>query len=147
MTLNLYNCGDAPNVLHKNISVPQTVDVSANGVNTDFGVTRPIITIAGNISGYNYAGIPDFGRYYFIDDIKVVRNGITQMTLRVDVLMSYSSAISALPCVAIRSQQKTAQTPYLYDSKRPLACYQVYKTFKLFEFTGMGNNVILVTAG
>ena len=147
MTLNLYNNSDAPNKLDKTLSSPHTVTVSNNGVNLSLGVTRPIITAAGKLSDYNYAEISDFGRYYFIDDIEILRNGVTQLRLRVDPLMSFNVDIKALPAIAMRSEQAAKQSPYLYDAKRPIQSYQVYRTYELFTFTGMGAYAILVTAG
>lgn len=147
MTLNLYNNGDAPNKLDKTLSSAHTVTVSNNGVNLELGVTSPIITAAGNLSGYNYAEITDFGRYYFIDDIAILRNGVTRLRLRVDPLMSFNTDIKAMQAVAMRAEGRAKQSPYLYDNRRPIQSYQVYRTYELFTFTGMGAYAILVTAG
>ena len=148
MTIYLYNNGDAPNKLDKTLSSPHTVTVSTNGVNLELGVTSPVITVSGNLTGYNYAKIPDFdNRYYFIDDIAIHRNGVTRLRLRVDPLMSFNTDIKAMQAVAMRAEEAAKQSPYLYDSTRPIQSYQVYRTYELFTFTGMGAYAILVTAG
>lgn len=147
MTITLYNCADEPNRLTKTLSSGYTPTIANNGVNTELGVTRPIITIIGNISGYNYAEIADFGRYYFIDSITIIRNGISQLNLRVDPLMSFRADIAALPAVLIRSQDTGAQSEYLIDSKRPILAYQVRETYEIFTFHGTAGTCILVTAG
>ena len=41
----------------------------------------------------NYAYIADFKRYYYITSIRTSRNGIWEITLECDVLMSYKTAI------------------------------------------------------
>lgn len=52
----------------------------------------------------NYAYIPDFGRYYFIKQIGVVRNNLYQLQLSIDVLKTYSTQIKALTCIIGRQQ-------------------------------------------
>lgn len=52
-----------------------------------------------NPSGYNYCYIPDFGRYYFIDNIVSVRTNIWRIDCSVDVLMSYSTEILNLEVI------------------------------------------------
>lgn len=46
-----------------------------------------------NPSTYNYCYISDFGRYYFINNITVVRNNLWRIDCNVDVLMSFSTEI------------------------------------------------------
>lgn len=41
----------------------------------------------------NYVYIPDFNRYYFIEDIVSIRNNLWRINMHVDVLMSYKNAI------------------------------------------------------
>ena len=57
-------------------------------------VSSPVFTITGNsFTDYNYAYIPDFGRYYFISDIVTNNMNITQMQLQEDYLASWKTAI------------------------------------------------------
>ena len=58
-------------------------------------VLNPSIRIesAENIAGYNYCYIPEFGRYYYITDITSVRTRVWEVSMRCDVLMSYSAQI------------------------------------------------------
>lgn len=46
-----------------------------------------------NPSNYNYCYISDFGRYYFINNITVVKNNLWKIDCNVDVLMSFSTEI------------------------------------------------------
>lgn len=59
-------------------------------------ITSPVIIIAGDNSviGYNYAYIPDFNRYYFVDNWEW-REGRWFASLTVDVLASYRDVIGA----------------------------------------------------
>lgn len=45
------------------------------------------------VIGYNYCYIPDFGRYYYINDINALRANLFELSLGIDVLMSYASEI------------------------------------------------------
>lgn len=71
-----------------------------------------------NISGYNYAHIPGFGRYYYISDITSVRNKCWIISLRCDVLMSYSAQIKALRPIIER--EEVGQSSGLIDSDMPI---------------------------
>ena len=69
-------------------------------------VLNPSIRIesADNISAYNYAYISEFGRYYYITDIVSVRINCWTVSLRCDVLMSYSDQIKAITGVVVRQE-------------------------------------------
>ena len=69
-------------------------------------VLNPTIRIesSDNISTYNYAYIPEFGRYYYITDIVSVRTSCWVVSLRCDVLMSYSDQIKAITGVVVRQE-------------------------------------------
>lgn len=45
------------------------------------------------VIGYNYCYIPDFGRYYYINDINALRANLFELSLGIDVLMTYASEI------------------------------------------------------
>lgn len=63
-------------------------------------IENPELTIvADNLSHYNYLYIPDFRRYYFITDQKVVQNKIWKITAHTDVLMSSKEDLLKNQCV------------------------------------------------
>lgn len=49
--------------------------------------------INNHVLSVNYVHIPDFNRYYFINDITSVRQNLWRLSLHVDVLMSYAKEI------------------------------------------------------
>lgn len=53
-------------------------------------------------SNYNYAFIPDFGRYYYISDL-TWNNAIAEFTLQSDLLASFRGDIGAFTGLAVRS--------------------------------------------
>lgn len=105
MTINLCNNTSDNNVLSKNIAVVSSVSGS---LKNESSVLRPTILIeasAGSFANVNYMYIPDFSRYYYITDIRSVRNNITEVSGRVDVLKTYDSQIRGCTGI-IRRQEK-----------------------------------------
>lgn len=57
-------------------------------------VLEPSVTIEySGVPNFNYAYIPKFNRYYFVNNITSVRTGLWEIDMEVDVLMTYNSAI------------------------------------------------------
>lgn len=78
------------------------------------GIMNPIILINPNNaafstpfvpSGFNYAHIPSFGRYYFVNDW-TWRNGLWECSLSVDVLASFKTSIGAMSEYILRSSSQ-----------------------------------------
>lgn len=65
------------------------------------------------LAACNYATIPDFGRQYFITDVRTVRASLTEVSLRVDVLSTYASQIRG--CYGIAARQENQWNLYLDD--------------------------------
>lgn len=68
-------------------------------------ILDPVITVEydSTIATCNYAYISDFGRYYYINDKVSIKNGLWELHLHVDVLMSYAAGIKAAPCIVAKS--------------------------------------------
>ena len=99
-----------------------------------------------NPTGYNYAYIPEFGRYYFIDDIVSIRTGLWRISMKVDVLESFKNEIRGIP-VILSDSTETGKELYLpgkvWKSK-------VKELTDIVQFpTGLPDNgyFILITAG
>lgn len=110
-------------------------------------VLNPSIRIesAENISGYNYCYIPEFGRYYYITDITSVRTNIWEVSMRCDVLMSYSVQIKALKPIIERDE--TGQSAGLVDSDLPISINK--KVQKFYFPNGFTKDIqyVLTTSG
>ena len=69
----------------------------------------------------NYVYIPDFNRYYFINDIISVRNNLWRIALSIDVSMSYKENIKELKALVTRNEfkydplVKDDEISYYYD--------------------------------
>lgn len=76
-------------------------------------VTNPVFRIEiDNPISYNYAYIPAFGRYYYISDMVSIRNGLWELHLTCDVLMSFASYIRGARIVLDRTED-TGQETYI----------------------------------
>ena len=111
MNMTLYSYSGDPRQLNKPLTSIATVTIIA--ITDSTNILSPSIIIGTRSFNFNYAYIPTFNRYYYVDDI-VVNNGerIT-LKLRVDVLMSHRAAINASTVIAERSSSRI--NPYLED--------------------------------
>lgn len=111
---------------HKNSAEPNRVDKSAyltaqtimTGVlREETSIINPVILVESNdFPNYNYCYITEFNRYYYIADIISVRNGLWELSLSVDVLMTYNAGILKLNGFIERSQ--SLHNDRLIDKKR-----------------------------
>lgn len=87
--------------------------VITGSLRDESSITEPNILIElENPSIYNYVYIPQFKRYYFIEDIISVRSNIWLLKLSVDVLESFKNDILDLD-VILRSTEQTGLTRYM----------------------------------
>lgn len=73
-------------------------------IKDESSLVNPTLEIRADFIGGNYAYIPQFNRYYFINDIISVVNGVWRVLLHVDVLDSYINEIKANTATLTRSQ-------------------------------------------
>lgn len=109
--------------LQRNNSENNRVSKSISNIMTVSGVLKeetsiidPVIKIECNLSDVtqcNYLTIAAFGRSYFVNDIRSIRNGLVEFTCHVDVLSSFASQI--LANTAIIRKQENAWNLYLND--------------------------------
>lgn len=91
MTIKLYNNLSDPNTVIKNITLVSTLTGSLRN-ETETLIHPHILIESSSFPSVNYAYIPEFGRYYFINAITAIRNNLWEITLSVDVLMSFNLA-------------------------------------------------------
>lgn len=94
MTIIFYNNCSERNVINKMIDTLTALTLTGE-LRKSTSVKNPVIVVETTdaIIGYNYCFITEFARYYFITDIKSVRNGLWEISMRVDVLMSFQNDI------------------------------------------------------
>lgn len=105
--------------------------------------TLKIINV--DINQFNYCYIDTFNRYYYITDIKSLNENTIEVSLQVDVLMSFANDIKAASGVISRNENQFMK--YINDSKYTVLNYERIQT-KVFpnSFPTTGN-FILVVAG
>lgn len=74
-------------------------------------IIAPTFALETNPIGYNYAYIPAFHRYYYINNIVAVRKQLFQLQLKCDVLMSYKDEIYAMQ--ALINREETPDNSYV----------------------------------
>ena len=144
MDILLYNNTSERNALTKTL----TNQTTYTGIlKNDCSVINPTFILnETNPSGFNYAYIAEFARYYYIVDVISISNGIWEITLMCDVLMSFASDI--LSCSAIVEDTETNETTNYIESD----IYQALVKTKtdILEFpNGLldSGEYILITAG
>lgn len=88
MTIILYKNTSEDNQINKTL----VEDITLEGtLRDDTSIQDPVIVfnLGKEVFNYNYAYIPEFNRYYFIENIRTVRTNLTQISMHVDVLMSF----------------------------------------------------------
>lgn len=152
MNLYLFSISDDPRNVVK--SIPETLPAPVTGSpRGEIAVEHPVILIDSTVQDVNYAYIPLFDRYYYIDEIVQVRNNLSQLTLTVDVLMSYwkLGQLQSCPILAARTNRTAADltdkgyNAYMYDPRQPVIVPTVEDVRYLGEF--VWGSDILVTMG
>ena len=111
-------------------------------------IISPVVRVEhDNPAGFDYVFISDFGRYYYVEDITVVRTGILDLHLSIDVLESHKTAILANN--AILDRQESKYNLYLNDDSIKMRQDPIV-TCKVFPHGMFENNAfeyVLCVAG
>ena len=130
-----------------------TADMIISGVLREASsLIHPSITFTSDIiPTFNYVYIPIFNRYYYVTDITSIKNKLWQMSLTVDVLMTYKEAL--LACTGYIDRNENEYNGLIPDSMISLekgeTIETAFVTNELFEDAG-GTYVLqglLVDAG
>lgn len=96
----------------------------------------------------NYAYIPEFSRYYFIEDIVTLNHNMLELHLSVDVLQTYASSLKATAFEIVRSQ--SLHSGSFIDPELPILSDKFINTEMLRFGTvpaNTGKNYIMTVAG
>ena len=145
MTIQLCNTADENNVINKTIATIDTVTATIKG---DSSIINPtlILKYKTPLLGVNYVFIPNWNRYYFVKDMRVITGGRYEIDLSVDVLQSFKEQI--LKCGVILSDtEQTGLNNYLPSDSFVVNCKS--KTDIVNFSNGLLDNgeYILITAG
>ena len=110
MTLTLYQNLSENNRLNK--ALTQIGESLTGTLRAETSIFTPDILIDLNAAGIsaeqittaNYAYVPEFNRYYFITDMTMVRQDLVRLSMRCDVLQSFSSQILEQTAIVRRQE-------------------------------------------
>lgn len=125
-------------VLYRNISETNAVNKSLTELVTLTGTLRnessiidPVILVSdidSYIGSMNYAYIPEFNRYYFIQNIESVRKNLWRVSFHVDVLYTYREQIKANHAIIERNEIQ-------YDLKLNDGLFKTQQNPRIAQFT------------
>lgn len=145
MDINLYYNSSDNRCITKHLT---DIKVISGTLRDETSIINPIITTNNSsIIRYNYAYIPEFKRYYYINNIESVRNHVWKLYLQVDPLMSFKGDILALKVVAEKQSLLENGDEYIDDGSL-VSDNLMFKT--IYNYANGFNNTseyILITAG
>lgn len=113
MLVYMYITQSEKNAIFKSL---QSVQAFEGSLLDETSIINPTFLVkADNIIPYNYLECREFNRYYFIDDVVSVRNGLWRVSCTVDVLMSFRTDILSLECIVEKQENQFQSNPYLND--------------------------------
>ena len=145
MEIKLYKTSSPRKKLVKDLTDGITLTGTLRGQSSIMSPSLQIQDIA--IIGYNYCYIPDFGRYYYINCINALRANLFELSLGIDVLMTYADAIRNNAAIIDKVQPQKGAMPYINDGSY-VSTNKMYQT--IINFSGGFNDngeFILITAG
>lgn len=116
MDIKLYTVSDNSHTIPKHLENELVLSGTLRNA-TD--VASPSIQFEMSLTDlYNYAYIPDFGRYYYLSPPVSVRNGLVEYTGTIDVLQSWYNDFKFSPMIASRSD--STYNKFLPDTNRKI---------------------------
>ena len=112
MIINLLRNNSEKNKLNKSLS--DLLELTGELKEVTNVLNPEILIEVENPTTYNYAHIPAFNRYYFINGFTSVRTGLWRISLSVDVLQTYQNEIKSLSGIISNSETIGANN-YLTD--------------------------------
>ena len=145
MEIKLYKTSSPRKKLVKDLTDGITLTGALRGQSSVMSPSLQIQDIA--VIGYNYCYIPDFGRWYYINGIDALRANLFELSLGIDVLMTYAEAIRNNAAIIDKVQPQKGAMPYINDGSY-VSTNKMYQT--IINFSGGFNDngeFILITAG
>lgn len=139
MTVTLYQNMSESNVVNKVINKIGTL---TGTLRDETSVLNPELIIENSdadIVWVNYIYIHEWNRYYFVNDIKSVRNNLWSFSCHVDVLSTYKNQIKNLS--AIIARQESEYNLYLDDDKFLVNAQRMYITTPFPNRVDPGNSI------
>ena len=142
ISITLYNNSSPINAMNKSLS---SITTLTGDLREESEVINPAILVqADSMANVNYAYIPDFNRYYFVERIESVRTHLWRLHLHVDVLYTYRDIIRTNRALVYRQQNR-------YDLMLDDGIFRCKQNPRIYRYefpSGIDNfNYVLITAG
>lgn len=125
----------------------KTIMTVSGVLKEETSIINPVIKIEcelSDVTGCNYLSIPAFGRLYFVNNIRSIRNGLVEFSCHVDVLSTYADQIKSNTGIVKRQENKWN----LYLNDGTFKVYQNPKVLtKAFPSGFTTQELILAVAG
>lgn len=91
-----------------------------NGViRDDCDVVHPVVRLQyDTVPDFNYVGIAELNRYYFVTDVKYIAKGLWDIYLECDVLMTWKDGIRQCTAFVDRNAFPPEESNYITDTQR-----------------------------
>lgn len=142
MVIKLYKTTDTNNTINKTLSNETEYTIKFKGI---ADIKNPVVLLTSEtFLNFNYAYIPDFERFYFINNIEINPNKIYTLSLSVDVLESFKNDILASKGMITKQTNINSYYNDSYESeiKKQVDIYKSTVTFDLES-----KDKVLVTIG
>lgn len=98
----LYNYKGQPNTINKTLTPLGTLNVA---LRPELNVHNPTLKIQmpPNMYGFNYVYIEEFGKYYFVDNVRYIGGQTYLLALSLDVLQTYKDVILQSTALIVES--------------------------------------------
>ena len=145
MVIKLYKTSSPRKKLVKDLTDGITLTGTLRGQSSVMSPSLQIQDIA--VIGYNYCYIPDFGRWYYINGIDALRSNLYELSLGIDVLMTYAAEIRKNYAIVDKVESFGAAYNYINDGSW-VNTNRMKQSIINFP-TGFNDNgeFILITAG
>ena len=125
--------------------------ITSGTLKADTSFLHPIIEIEKSTppmqNAYNYMYIPQFKRYYFINDIVVKENGLWELHADVDVLFSNYKDIFESKAILNKSQEITNANLYINDGSFVMDSHKYDQVITFPSGLSANGHNILICAG
>lgn len=135
ITIKIGSVNVDPRTLDKsgNFNASMPAEITAQ-IKENCSIMRPSFILSSpvvNLTGYNYCYVPDWGRYYYIDNIIVLTGVRCEIRCREDVLTSNADAIRGLT-VSLRRSESNGNSK-MSDALRAAQVNRQCETLILFD--------------
>lgn len=144
MQITLYKTPSTSNTIGKTLESETPIANVLLKDKTD--IKNPVLKLKSDdsIFGFNYCYIPNFKRFYFINNIRVFPNSIYELDLSVDVLETFKADILKSKGFVNRQTEFNSyyNRDYTSEVRKEIDIYKSETTLKIDS-----KNMVLVTVG